>query len=96
MNAVEFINILSDLDPQYLLVPEEVDLTGIEIVEIQRHGDDFVFPDGVYYNREAEQFEDLVSISEEEETEDYFILLEEQERKYKLECEENGIPYHPF
>lgn len=63
MQVSEFISTLSDLDPDYLIVPDGVDLSEVEIVLTPRSEGSYVYPDGVYYDRDTARFEELVTVS---------------------------------
>lgn len=64
MKASQFISTLTDLDPDYVGVPDGVDLSEVEIVLIGRSGSGYTYPDGIYYDRGRARFEELTTATE--------------------------------
>ena len=63
VSASKFIDAITELDPEYILVPEKIDLSGVEVLRMERsEGAGYVYPDGVYWDRNWSRFEELVTV----------------------------------
>ena len=61
MQVSEFINSLTT-EPDYLIVPENVDLSGVEVLRVERSSSSgYVYPDGIYFDRDRSRFEELIT-----------------------------------
>jgi len=62
MKAKDFVKSLGINDVYYVAVPENVDLSDVEVVQMHRTGDGYVYPDGIYYDRFTERFEEAITV----------------------------------
>ena len=61
MKVEDFIASLTT-EPDYILVPEGVDLSEVEVLRVSRPDSyGYNYPDGIYFDRERSRFEELVT-----------------------------------
>lgn len=64
MKVSQFINNLNDIDPEYILVPEGVDLSEVAVLRVERSSSSgYTYPDGIYFDRSLDRFEELTTVN---------------------------------